>query len=296
MARTRAQDKAGTKGEDTISNTTKRSKKREQPGSDVSKEPKGDNAAEEGEPVGEPPAKKSKQEGDEDTAKVASNKIKTDNPKIRQLLDSYGALPLQDSNLSEPTQPTAETMLAHLLNAMLTSTRISHQLAAKTIRTVIQAGYADLQKLEKSSWEERTEVLTEGGYTRYREKTATQLGDLAVWLRDKYDGDLNNLLKAAKNDAGKDAGKVHGGVRERIREVKGVGGVALDIFCDTAQGVWHELAPFLDPRSDKTVGSLGLPTDVGELYEAVRREPVQMCKLASALTTVRLEKKEKEFD
>ena len=40
--------------------------------------------------------------------------------------------------------------------------------------------------LKKSSWEERTQVLTEGGYTRYREKTATALGELADLILEKY--------------------------------------------------------------------------------------------------------------
>lgn len=178
---------------------------------------------------------------------------------------------------------------------MLTSTRISHQLAAKTVQTAIEAGYANLENPEKSAWQERTEVLTEGGYTRYREKTATQLGDLAAWLRETYDGDLNGLLSGAKDEAGDDTMMVRNGVRKRLEKIKGLGSVALDIFCDTAQGVWHELAPFLDPRSDKTAGTIGLPTEIDELYEVVGRDPVEMCKLASALTTVRLEKQEREF-
>ncbi|KAK5119913.1 hypothetical protein LTR85_007239 [Meristemomyces frigidus] len=306
MARTRAQDKAGGKGKQetappTTTKKSKTSKKRQEPEKAApEEEPKGGEAAEEGEPAEEPPAKKIKQAEADDNAvekAAASVEARENTSKLHKLLETYGAFPLEESGLSEPTKPTAETMFAHLLNAMLTTTRISHQIAGKTVRTVVEAGYADLETLEKSSWDERTKVLTDGGYTHYREKTATQLGDVAEWLRGKYDGDMDNLLAAAKEDVSPDRSgvKIRGAVRKRLQEVKGLGNVALDVFCDSAQGLWTELAPFLDPRSNKTAGTLGLPTDVQELYEAVGEDPVEMCKLASALTTVRLDKKEKEF-
>ncbi|KAK4542239.1 hypothetical protein LTR36_006892 [Oleoguttula mirabilis] len=307
MARTRAQDKAGdkVKQESAPPTTAKKSEtaKRRQEPEDIApqEEPKGGEAAEEGEPSeAPPPAKKIKQaEADDDHVEKAAVSVEAreNTSKIPRLLGAYGAIPLENSGLSEPHKPTAETMFAHLLNAMLTTTRISQQIAAKTVRTVIAAGYADLQTLEKSSWEERTKVLTDGGYTHYREKTATQLGDLAELVRGKYEGDLSNLLKAAKEEAGSARGvtEVRDGVRKRLQEVKGLGNVALDVFCDSVQGLWTELAPFLDSRSAKAAGTIGLPIDVQELYEAVGENPVEMCKLASALTTVRLDKKEREF-
>lgn len=110
----------------------------------------------------------------EESPKQASPAIY--NPTIRCLLATYGSFPLEASALSEPKSPTPATLLAHLLNALLSSARISHGIASKTIGIVIEAGYANLETLEKSTWEERTEVLTEGGYTHYREKTATELG------------------------------------------------------------------------------------------------------------------------
>ncbi|KAJ9620518.1 hypothetical protein H2203_007724 [Taxawa tesnikishii (nom. ined.)] len=209
------------------------------------------------------------------------------NDKVQKLISAYGVFPLSDTALKDAKSPTAETVLAHVFNAMLTSARISHNLAIKSVHLLLEAGYADLSKLEASSWEERTEVLTKGGYTHYRERTATQLGDLAKFVREKYDGHLNNLLKEAKDDVKE--------VRNRLKEVKGLGNVGLDIFCDTAQGIWPSLAPFLDPRNAKVADAVGIGSDVNGLWEAVGKEPMEMCKLAAALTTVRLEKKEKEF-
>ncbi|OTA82010.1 hypothetical protein M434DRAFT_379648 [Hypoxylon sp. CO27-5] len=173
--------------------------------------------------------------------KSASNTgTKQPNPKIQQLISKYGELPLSQTALSDPDKSTAETVLALVLNAILSSTRISHAIAAKTVALVIEAGYHKLDVLKKSTWQERTEVLTEGGYTHYREKTATMMGDLAQLIEEKY-------------------------------------------------------APFVDPRSLKTAEVIGIGGDVNVLWKEVSEDPEKMCRLASALTKLRLDGKEKEF-
>jgi hypothetical protein len=115
-------------------------------------------------------------------------------PKIDSLIEKYGAIPLSDTALEEPQSPKPETILALLLNALFSSTRISHELAAKTIATAIKADYHKIDTLRKSTWDERTQVLTEGGYTRYREKTATGLGELVELIDSKY-GECHQPLK-----------------------------------------------------------------------------------------------------
>ncbi|KUI66441.1 hypothetical protein VM1G_02177 [Cytospora mali] len=216
-----------------------------------------------------------------------NNNNKGNTPKIQSLIDKHGSLPLSHTALESPSSPAPETLLALLLNAMLSSARISHELAARTAEEVIKAGYHRLETLRASTWEERTGVLTEGGYARYREKTATALGDLAELLESEYDGDLNNLRKSAHDSPTK--------IRAALKEIKQLGDVGIDIFFDTAQGVWPCLAPFIDPRSKKTADAIGIGSDEGVLWKEVGEDPVQMCKLASALTSIRLDKKEAEL-
>ena len=231
-----------------------------------------------------------------------------DTSKIHNLLSSYGVHPLQNTSLPKQNESTPETVLCLLYLAMLTSARISHELAYKSLQCLIEAGYQDIEILKKSTWQERTEVLTKGGYTRYREKTATALGDLADLIGKKYgalhsirgfppslsltcimdtDNDLNNLLKKAESSPVK--------VRSLLQEVKGNGKVGTNIFFDAAQGIWPCLAPFIDPRSMETAKNCGLGSDVGALWDAVGKDAIEMCRLSSALTMVRLEKKEKAF-
>lgn len=236
------------------------------------------------------------------------NRSDMDKAKLNKIISTYGVLPLQDTAISNPTKSKPETILALVYLAMLSSARISHQLAYKTLQYLIEAGYHKLDILMKSSWDERTKVLTKGGYTRYREKTATALGQLAELIDQKYglwtsqifgilyytltdtavEGDLNNLLKLADRSPKK--------VRSLIQEIKNIGKVGCDIFFDVAQSVWPSLAPFVDPRSIQTAQRLGLGNSVDAMWEAVDRDPVQMCKLSWALTTIRLEKRFEEFE
>lgn len=69
-------------------------------------------------------------------------------------------------------------------------------------------------------------------------------------------------------------------------------GVALDIFCDTAQEGWHELAPFLDPRSQKTAEAIGISWCVDQLYAMTGKDPVVMSKITVAFAAVRFDKLE----
>ncbi|KAK3709517.1 hypothetical protein LTR37_010890 [Vermiconidia calcicola] len=287
MVQTRSQEKSSGSDDQQEVKPKARSKKRAEPDSkDSIEEVHSGQQTKEFE--AEPPTKSAKRSKDD-------KPTTTKDEKINKLLSDHGAFPLQDCGLADPHSRSASTILAHVFHALLTSTRISHQLANKTLVKVVEAGYADLEKLEKSSWEERTQVLTEGGYTHYREKTATELGELAQLIREKYDGDLNNLLKKAKegNEGNKEA--IRSSVRKGVSAIKGIGGVALDVFCDTVQAVWHELAPFVDPRSQKTAENLGISSDAAELFKVVGEDAVTMSRLAVALTTVRLEKLEDRY-
>ena len=239
--------------------------------------------------VDQPPLKQSKTEDNTRSSRSKSGRKASgpDKSKLDAILSAYGVLPLQHLGLDKPNEATPETILALVLHAMLTSARISHQLAYKSIKAVINAGYHKFETLKKSTWEERTEVLTEGGYTRYREKTATALGELAEFMEREYKGDLNNLLERANSSPAT--------VRKLLQEIKGIGKVGVDIFCDTAQHVWPSLGPFIDSRSLDTAERCGLGRDVNAIWEAVGKDPEEMCKLASALTNIRLEKLEHEF-
>lgn len=143
---------------------------------------------------GQTPASKKSKTTDATTSEDTPKSSAVDMNKLDSLLSSYGVLPLEDTGLAKQDKPTPETVLSLLYLAMLTSARISHELAYKSVRCLIEAGYQDIETLKKSTWQERTEVLTKGGYTRYREKTATALGELAEFIEKEYGTQL--LIRA----------------------------------------------------------------------------------------------------
>ena len=133
-----------------------------------------------------PPSKKNRTAGSDPPQDAKPNSSAVDMRKLDALLSSYGVHPLQDTSLDEQDEATPETVLSLLYLAMLSSARISHELAYQSLQCLIEAGYQNIETLKKSTWEERTEVLTRGGYTRYREKTATALGELADFIVKEY--------------------------------------------------------------------------------------------------------------
>ena len=101
------------------------------------------------------------------------------------------------------------------------------------------------------------------------------------------DGDLNNMLNDARGD--------RNAVRASMKEIRGMGDLAIDLFFNNVQSVWPSLAPFLDSRSLKTAEEIGIGTDLDAIYGALHQEPEEMTLLANGLSEVRLEKKQRDI-
>jgi hypothetical protein len=125
----------------------------------------------------------------------------------------------------------------------------------------------------------RIEALTEGGYTRYRERTASMLGDLSEFLLDRYDGDLRRLREAAERDPSAE--------RRLLTQLKGLGDVGVDIFFREVQVVRDELVPFADSRALAAASTLQLPDDPSRLYRLVDG-PTAFARLTAALVRTEL--------
>ncbi|KAJ5799929.1 uncharacterized protein N7518_001997 [Penicillium psychrosexuale] len=204
--------------------------------------------------------------------------------KINKILNEFGVPPLHGTVLADPQNASPEIVLAMVLDSMIKARPISHELTQRTIKKLIEADYHDIDVLSKSTWEDRTKVLQEGSYNRYREQCATNLGELAKLVVERYDGDLNNLLKQA-------AGKIDK-ARILLKEVRGMGDLAVEVFFNNVQGIWPSIAPCLDSRSLKTAAEIGIGTDLGKIYNVLERDPVRMSRFANGLSEVRLEKRQ----
>ncbi|KAJ6005767.1 TruB pseudouridylate synthase (N terminal domain) family protein [Penicillium sp. IBT 35674x] len=204
---------------------------------------------------------------------------------IQSVISEFGQLPLAGTTIANQSHLDAspDTLLAMVLDVIVKSRPISHNLTQKTINHLLDEGYHHIDVLATTTWEERTKVLEEGGYNRYREQCATYLGSLSDIVVNKYDGDLNNLLQAAHGDREE--------VRTLMKEFKGIGDLGVELFFNNVQSVWPSIAPFIDSRSLQTAEEIGIGGDLNAIYGALGKEPEQMSLLANGLSTVRLEKR-----
>ena len=178
-------------------------------------------------------------------------------------MDKYGNSFAQEVNISiEKNTPAPLFQL--LVSSMLFSARIGSDIAEDAARNLFKKGWTTPTKMLNTTWSQRVKVLNEAHYTRYQEKTATFLEDIAQRLQDKYKGDLNNLREKA--------GKKPKKIRELLKEFKGVGDVGVDIFFREIQTTWEELYPYVDDKAEKGAEKLGLPKSAKKLAEKVKKK------------------------
>lgn len=198
---------------------------------------------------------------------------------VRELVGAHGRTYAEEAGigLKDTPQPLYRLLvLSHLLSA-----RIRGSIALATARALHEAGLRDPRRMAEAAWQERVDALGRGGYRRYDERTATQLGDAAELLNERWGGDLRRLRREAD-------GKVSE-LRGLLQEFPGMGPAGAGIFLREAQGVWPEAAPFLDAKALQGAERLDLPRDPERLTAlAGETDPAV---LAAALVRAAVDKK-----
>ncbi|MEU9626767.1 endonuclease [Streptomyces luteogriseus] len=170
---------------------------------------------------------------------------------VRELVGAHGRTYAAEAGiaLKDTPQPLYRLLvLSHLLSA-----RIRGSIALATARSLHEAGLRDPRRMVRASWQERVDALGRGGYRRYDERTATQLGEAAGLLNDRWGGDLRRLRREAGGEVPE--------LRRLLQEFPGMGPAGAGIFLREAQGVWPETAPFLDAKALQGAERLDLPKD-----------------------------------
>ncbi|MEU1004070.1 endonuclease [Streptomyces tibetensis] len=176
---------------------------------------------------------------------------------VRELVGAHGRTYAEEAGigLKDTPQPLYRLLvLSHLLSA-----RIRGSIALATARALHEAGLRDPRRMARASRRERVDALGRGGYRRYDERTATQLGDAAELLTGRWGGDLRRLRREADGRVP----ELHG----LLQEFPGIGPAGADIFLREAQGVWPEAAPYLDAKALQGAERLNLPRDPERLTE-----------------------------
>ncbi|MBB1253455.1 endonuclease [Streptomyces alkaliterrae] len=175
---------------------------------------------------------------------------------------------------------TPQPLYQLLVLATLLSARIRADAAVGAARALYSHGLRTPRSMAEASWQERVDALGEGGYRRYDESTSTMLGEAAQYVRDHYGGDLRRLHDEADGDLPT--------LRERLREMKGMGPVGADIFLREVQAVWPDVAPYLDSKAESGAERVGLPGSAGKLAKLTAKKDAAA--FAAGLVRVSLDK------
>ncbi|MBO4253446.1 endonuclease [Streptomyces griseorubiginosus] len=197
---------------------------------------------------------------------------------VRELVGAHGRTFAEEAGIT--LRDTPQPLYRLLVLALLLSARIRGSIAVATARELSRAGLRDPRRTAEADWQERVDALGRGGYRRYDERTATQLGDGAELLLDRWGGDLRRMREEADGDVGE--------LRRLLREIPGMGPAGADIFLREVQRVWPEVGPYLDRKALDGAERLGLPKDPARLVKLAG--DTQPAVLAAALVRAALDK------
>ncbi|GFH80171.1 MULTISPECIES: endonuclease [Streptomyces diastaticus group] len=195
------------------------------------------------------------------------------------LLDRHGTTYAREAGIT--LKDTPQPLYQLLVLSSLLSARIRASVAVDAARALFHDGMRNPRAMADASWQNRVDALGEGGYRRYDERTATQLGDGAELLLEEHRGDLRRVREEAHGD--------EKAVVSGLRETPGMGPTGADIFLREAQAVWPEFAPHFDGKALRGAERLGLPQDPERLERLAGDAGPAV--LAAALVRAALRKK-----
>jgi hypothetical protein len=165
------------------------------------------------------------------------------------VLARYGTTFASEAGISLRDRPAPLFQL--LVLAELLSARIGAGIAIAAAVELRSAGLTTPAKMRSSPRSARVAALGRAGYRRYDERTATQLGNAAQLVLDRYAGDLRGLAEAAGHD-------VQAAAR-LLQQVSGIGPTGASVFLREVQQVWPWARPYLDDRTLAGAQRVGLP-------------------------------------
>ncbi|MFH8476681.1 endonuclease [Streptomyces sp. NPDC018000] len=203
---------------------------------------------------------------------------------VEVLLSRYGTTYAAEAGIT--LRNTPQPLYQLLVLSDLLSARIRASVAVAAARALFAHGMRSPDRMIGTTWQQRVDALGEGGYRRYDERTATQLGDGAELLLVEYGGDLRRLRKEADGDLDI--------LRSGLRRTPGMGPAGADIFVREVQAVWPEAGPFLDGKALQGAEKLGLPASPAKLVQlaeqAEQADDRGPAVLAAALVRAALDK------
>jgi endonuclease III len=176
----------------------------------------------------------------------------------RILVQQHGTTYGEEAGITLRDKPSPLWQL--LVLSMLLSARISADIAVAAARELFRAGYRTPRAMREATWQQRVDALGRGHYRRYDERTSSMLGETADMVLDEHRGDLRRIHQGSVTD-----------IEGALQRFKGIGPTGAAIFCREAQGIWTDLAPYVDKRAADGAARLGLPRDAKQLAGLVAK-------------------------
>ncbi|MDN4171523.1 endonuclease [Nocardioides sp. SOB77] len=167
---------------------------------------------------------------------------------VRALLDRHGVTYAEDAGIALADEPAPLWQL--LVLTLLLSARIRSEVAVAAARELFAAGCTTPQRTRDTARRTLVAALGRGGYRRYDERTSTQLGELAAKVLDDWSGDLRRMHEQSDDVPALEAA---------LQEFTGIGPAGAAIFVREVQGVWPDVAPYVDGLAARGADRLGLP-------------------------------------
>jgi endonuclease III len=146
-----------------------------------------------------------------------------------------------------------EEIFKWFLASILLGARISETIAKNTYKTFEKYHLLTPKGIIKAGREFLVNLMREGGYVRYDEKTSTQILMNCEYLLKKYNGSLNRLHENAENSSD---------LERKLLEFYGVGPVTVNIFLRELRPFWEKADPAIMPVVRKLANEIGIKLDL----------------------------------
>jgi endonuclease III len=194
---------------------------------------------------------------------------------VRRLISVAGETYAEQSGIRLRDKPKPLFQLLTL--AMLASKPIGADTAADAARALFKTGLRTPDAVIRGDRAAMIAAFGRAGYARYDESSATRLHDMAVRVRDEFDGDLRNLAVRSGQDLDR--------ADAELQRFNGIGPTGAAVFLREVQVVWTWARPYFDDRALAAAREVGLPTSPAALGELAPRRNAE---LAAALVRVSL--------
>lgn len=168
---------------------------------------------------------------------------------INSLLEKLGGRFSTDLGI-ELDQGDPKEIFKWFLASVLYGARISETIATNTYREFERSGVLNPDRILETGWDGLVGILDDGGYVRYDFKTATKLLEVMATLKERFDGDLNELHTRAQSPRD---------LESKLMDLgKGIGPVTVNIFLRELRDVWEKAEPLPQKMAVMAADNLNL--------------------------------------